>query len=126
VRTGGPGKWRRIDPARLSGLVYNYGGNSNLSAPAGVISTHHQPSTGAASDTQANADNASTVRAPGAPTRTQSALELYARVSLFVRTPSSSSTSPGPRMKSNASFATSYALAFITSTSASKSASTKS
>ncbi|KAH8105681.1 hypothetical protein DFH11DRAFT_1833904 [Phellopilus nigrolimitatus] len=128
-----PEEVETIDPARWSDLVYNYGGNSNPSAPAGVISTHRRPSTGAASDPQANANNAETVRrplvrAPGAPTRTQSALELYAKYQRFVRAPSSSSTSPAPRAKSNASLATSYAPAFglVTSTSASKSASTKS
>ncbi|KAH8104401.1 hypothetical protein DFH11DRAFT_1760892 [Phellopilus nigrolimitatus] len=117
-----------IDPARWSDLVYNYGGNSNPSAPAGIISTHRRPSTGAASDPQANADNAATVRAPGALTRTQSALELYAKCPFFVRAPSSSSTSPAPRAKSNANLATSYAPAFgsVTSTSTSKFASTKS
>ncbi|KAH8113689.1 hypothetical protein DFH11DRAFT_1773660 [Phellopilus nigrolimitatus] len=128
-----PEEVETIDPARWSDLVYNYGGNSNPRAPAGVISTHRRPSTGAASDPQANAGNTETVRrplvrAPGAPTRTQSALELYAKYPLFVRAPSSSSTSHAPRAKSNASLATSYAPAFglVTSTSASKSASTKS
>ncbi|KAH8113734.1 hypothetical protein DFH11DRAFT_1600787, partial [Phellopilus nigrolimitatus] len=55
---------------------------------------------------------ATRVRVPGAPTRTQSALELYAKYPFFVRTPSLSSTSPAPRAKSNASLATSYAPAF--------------
>ncbi|KAH8114033.1 hypothetical protein DFH11DRAFT_1509323 [Phellopilus nigrolimitatus] len=128
-----PEEVETIDLARWSDLVYNYGGNSNPRAPAGVISTHRRPSTGAASDPQANGGNTETVRrpfvrAPGAPTRMQSALELYAKYPLFVRAPSSSSTSPAPRAKSNASLATSYAPAFglVTSTSSSKSASTKS
>ncbi|KAH8108923.1 hypothetical protein DFH11DRAFT_1818304 [Phellopilus nigrolimitatus] len=90
-----PEEVETIDPARWSDLVYNYGGNSNPSAPAGVDPT---------------------------------ALELYAKYPLFVRAPSSSSTSPSPPMKSNASLATSYAPTFglVTSTSASKSASIKS
>ncbi|KAH8103169.1 hypothetical protein DFH11DRAFT_1657090, partial [Phellopilus nigrolimitatus] len=84
----GRGETRGVEtiyPAHWSDLVYNYGGNLNPSAPAGVISTNRRPSTGTVSDPQANADNAATVRAPDAPTRTQSALELYAKYSLFVR-----------------------------------------
>ncbi|KAH8100753.1 regulator of chromosome condensation 1/beta-lactamase-inhibitor protein II [Phellopilus nigrolimitatus] len=73
-----------IYPARWNDLVYNYGGNLNPSAPAGVISTHRRPSIGAASNPQANAVNTATVCAPGAPTRTQSALELYAKYPLFL------------------------------------------
>ncbi|KAH8109147.1 hypothetical protein DFH11DRAFT_1731255 [Phellopilus nigrolimitatus] len=107
-----PEEAETIDPALWSDLVHDYGSNPNPSTPAGVISTHRRPSTGAGSDPQTNAENAPTVRAPGAPTRTQSALEPYAKYLLFVRAPSSSSTSPAPRMKSNASFATSYATAF--------------
>ncbi|KAH8104372.1 hypothetical protein DFH11DRAFT_1761044 [Phellopilus nigrolimitatus] len=128
-----PEEVETFDPARWSGLVYNYGGNSNPSAPVDVISTHSRPSIGAVFDPQANADNTATVRrplvrAPAAPTHAQSALELYAKDPLVVHAPSSSSTGPAPRKKSNVSFATSYspALGRVTSTSASKSASTKS
>ncbi|KAH8104365.1 hypothetical protein DFH11DRAFT_1733842 [Phellopilus nigrolimitatus] len=79
-----PKEVETIDTARWSDLVCNYGGNSNPSAPAGVISTHRRPSNGTASYPQANADNVARVRAPGAPTRTQSAHELYANYPLFV------------------------------------------
>ncbi|KAH8108582.1 hypothetical protein DFH11DRAFT_1881746 [Phellopilus nigrolimitatus] len=100
------GKVETIDRARWSDLVYNYGGNLDPSTLSGIIWTHRRPSTGAASDPQANADNVATVRAPGAPTRTQNALELYAKYPFF----------------SNANLATSYAPAFglLASTSASK------
>ncbi|KAH8108937.1 hypothetical protein DFH11DRAFT_1516175 [Phellopilus nigrolimitatus] len=122
----------RFDPARWRETVYSFATRDH-SAPVGVISTHRRSSTGPASDSQTNADNTAKVRrplvrAPAAPTHAQSALELYAWDPLVVHAPSSSSTGPAPRKKSNVSFATSYspALGRVTSTSASKSASTKS
>ncbi|KAI5118429.1 hypothetical protein M0805_009707 [Coniferiporia weirii] len=96
-------KSKAFDPLKWSELVYNYGGDSST-ASSGVVSTHRHTSNVEPSPRR--------VVAPGAPSRTQSALELYAKYPLFARPVSSTAASVATRTKSSASLATSYAPAY--------------
>ncbi|OCB88158.1 hypothetical protein A7U60_g4675 [Sanghuangporus baumii] len=106
---------QKFDPLRWTEVIYQYNAttSSNPSpASPGIPSTHRR-----ASDTERSKV---VVRAPDAPNRTQSALELYAKYPLFVH--SASGNASGKATKSSASLATSYAPAYgITASSSSNS-----
>ncbi|EJD07084.1 uncharacterized protein FOMMEDRAFT_17580 [Fomitiporia mediterranea MF3/22] len=91
-----------IDPMRWTELVYNYrSGSSSPPSNPGIPSTHRRAS---------DSDPSKRIRSPGAPSRTQSALELYAKYPLFAR--STSNTAPRKTNKSSASLATTFAPAY--------------
>lgn len=103
---------QQIDPTRWTELVYNYSSNptpSSSSPNPGVPSTHRRSS---------DSDPSKKIRASEMPNRAQSAVELYAKYPLFVR---SSSASKGRSNKSSASLATSYAPAYGVTASSSSS-----